>query len=62
MSKKLYRYLFMLVIGCALLVVALTVHLPDTLKWVCVGLALILNITSAIAAMRAGLQQMKPNS
>ncbi|BAQ10894.1 fumarate reductase subunit d [Bacillus sp. OxB-1] len=60
MSKKLVVYMAMLIIGSSLLIVSLTVTLPEPVKWGCIAVAVILNVTSAVASMRAGLQQMKP--
>ena len=60
MRKKLSIYLLMLVIGFTFLFLAIFVELPDIVKWVFLGIAIILNVTSAIGAMRIGLHEMKP--
>ena len=61
LSKKVSRYIIMLVAGCLLLILALTINLPEPVKWACLGLALLLNITSAVAFMKAGMRHMKPD-
>ncbi|ARF17018.1 hypothetical protein CSV61_14510 [Sporosarcina sp. P3] len=61
MSKKLSIYLSMLVIGFTLLLLAIFLDLPEKLKWLFLVIAVILNVTSAVAAMRIGLKEMKPN-
>ncbi len=60
MRKKLSIYLLMLVIGFTFLLLAIFLNLPEIVKWLFIGIAIILNVTSAIAAMRIGLQEMKP--
>ncbi|QTD43126.1 hypothetical protein [Sporosarcina sp. Te-1] len=61
MPKKVSVYILMLVIGCLLLVLSLTVELPNPVKWAFLALALLLNITSAAVFMKEGIRQMKPN-
>ncbi|WP_153731441.1 hypothetical protein [Sporosarcina obsidiansis] len=61
MSKKLSIYLFMLAIGCTFLALAILIDLPEKVKWLFLAIAVILNVTSAAAAMKFGLQQMKPD-
>ncbi|ARJ38562.1 hypothetical protein CSV71_08305 [Sporosarcina sp. P21c] len=60
MSKKLAIYLSMLVIGFAFLFSAVFLDLPEKLKWLFLAIAIILNVTCAVAAMRIGLKEMKP--
>ncbi|WP_301108032.1 hypothetical protein [Sporosarcina sp.] len=61
MPKKLAIYLFMLAVGFTFLILAIMLELPDIVKWIFLAIAVILNLTSAIAAMKIGLQQMKPD-
>lgn len=61
MSKKLAIYLSMLVIGFTFLFLAVFLDLPEKLKWLFLAIAIILNVTSAVAAMRIGLKEMKPS-
>ncbi len=60
-SKKLAMYLSMLVIGFTFLFLAIFLDLPEKLKWLFLAIAIILNVTCAIAAMRIGLNEMKPS-
>lgn len=59
--KKLSIYLLMLVIGFTFLFLAIFLDLPEKLKWLFLAVAVILNVTSAVAAMRMGLREMKPD-
>ncbi|GKV65300.1 MULTISPECIES: hypothetical protein [Sporosarcina] len=61
MPKKLAIYLVMLAVGFTFLILAIMLDLPDIVKWLFLGIAVILNVTSAIAAMRIGLREMKPD-
>ncbi|MFD1928239.1 hypothetical protein ACFSFY_09225 [Sporosarcina siberiensis] len=61
MFKKLFIYLLMLVIGCTFLVLAIFLDLPEKFKWLLLAIAIILNGISAVAAMKYGLKEMKPN-
>lgn len=61
MPKKLATYLVMLAVGFTFLILAIMLDLPDIVKWILLAIALILNITSAIAAMKIGLREMKPD-
>ncbi|WP_158232787.1 hypothetical protein [Sporosarcina sp. P17b] len=54
-------YLLMLVIGFTFLFLAIFLNLPEKLKWLFLAVAVILNVTSAVAAMRMGLREMKPD-
>ncbi|ARK24391.1 hypothetical protein SporoP37_06730 [Sporosarcina sp. P37] len=60
MRKKLSIYILMLVIGFTLLFLAIFLDLPEKVMWALLAIAVILNLTSAIAAMRIGLREMKP--
>ena len=60
-NKKLSIYLLMLAIGFTFLILAIILDLPQKLQWLFLAIAIVLNITSAVAAMRIGLQQMKPD-
>ncbi len=60
--KKLSIYLLMLVIGFTFLFLAIFLDLPEKLKWFFLAVAVILNVTSAVAAMRMGLKEMKPDN
>lgn len=62
MPKKLSTYLVMLAIGFTLLLLALFLELPEKVKWAFLAIAVVLNVTSAIAAMRIGLREMKPDN
>ncbi|PIC86807.1 hypothetical protein CSV72_06800 [Sporosarcina sp. P20a] len=61
MSKKLALYLSMLVIGFTFLFLAIFLDVPEKLKWLFLAIAIILNVNCAVAAMRIGLKEMKPN-
>ena len=61
LSKKVSVYILMLAIGCLLLVLSLTIELPTPVKWAFLAIALLLNITSAVVFMKAGIRQMKPD-
>ena len=61
MNKKLSIYILMLAIGFTFLFLAIFLDLPEKLKWLFLAIAVILNVTSAIAAMRIGLREMKPD-
>ncbi|PIC64843.1 hypothetical protein CSV79_04265 [Sporosarcina sp. P13] len=61
MNKKLSIYLLMLAIGFTLLILAIILDLPEKLQWLFLAIAIILNVTSAVAAMRIGLREMKPD-
>ncbi|MHA6261020.1 hypothetical protein ACXYMX_14130 [Sporosarcina sp. CAU 1771] len=58
--KKLYVYIIMLGIGCTFLVLANVLDVSDKLKWVFLALAILLNLTTAVVAMRYGLKEMRP--
>lgn len=60
-SKKLALYLSMLAIGFTFLFLAIFLDLPEKLKWLFLVIAIILNVTCAVAAMRIGLKEMRPN-
>lgn len=51
----------MLAVGFTFLIVAIMLELPEKVKWLLLAIAIILNVTSAVAAMRIGLRQMKPD-
>lgn len=61
MPKKLSIYLLMLAIGFTFLFMTIFLDLPEKLKWLFLAIAVILNVTSAVAAMRIGLREMKPD-
>lgn len=60
LTKKLAVYLVMLAVGFTFLILAIVLELPQKLQWLFLAIAIVLNVTSAIAAMRIGLRQMKP--
>ena len=60
MSKKLLTYLIMLAVGFTFLILAIILDLPEKVKWLFLGISVVLNVTSAIAAMKIGLREMKP--
>ncbi|WP_342536326.1 hypothetical protein [Sporosarcina sp. FSL K6-3508] len=60
MSKKLLTYLIMLAVGFTFLILAIILDFPEKVKWLFLGIAVVLNVTSAIAAMKIGLREMKP--
>lgn len=59
--KKLFIYLLMLAIGFTFLVLAIVLDLPEKAKWLLLAIAITLNVISAVAAMKYGLKEMKPN-
>ncbi|WP_438318721.1 hypothetical protein [Sporosarcina sp. FA9] len=61
MFKKLFIYILMLAIGCTFLVLAIVLDFPEKIKWPLLAIAIILNGISAVAAMKYGLKEMKPN-
>lgn len=60
MRKKIVISAVLLVIGFSLLITAIMVELPDMLKWVLLAVAVLLNVSVGAAAMKAGIQEMRP--
>lgn len=50
----------MLAVGFTFLILAIILDFPEKVKWLFLGIAVVLNVTSAIAAMKIGLREMKP--
>ncbi|MBD7984816.1 hypothetical protein H9649_09495 [Sporosarcina sp. Sa2YVA2] len=59
MLNKIPNLIVLLIFGTLSLVLALTLPIPKTPQWILLGIALILNLTSAISLMVIGVKRTR---